>query len=124
MSSKERLSNALEALERHMCAIDETQAEFVASLEQLRKGQHDANNHLTGIKGELGELVQSVERLERASSVDLEEIKEVQKRMAGLSDGVDRLTGETGKQYVDLDKRVRVTERFMSVHQDPKGSRG
>lgn len=120
MSTKERLAAALEALERHLSAVDETQAEQVASLEQLRLGLHNANNHLTAIKGALAELEIGVTELRRASEVDLTEIRNLQRGMAVLTDTVQQLTSETSNQYSQLAARVRTTEQLMQQQRAPR----
>ena len=85
MSSKDRLAAALEAIEAHLCEIDETQSDFVASLEQLREGLHRANNHLGGISGTLLEVEAKLGELKNATEIDLEEIKKLQRYTQSLA---------------------------------------
>lgn len=112
-TSKDRLASALEAIEAHLCEIDETQAETVASLEQLRESVHKANNHLGGISGTLLEVEAKLGELKNSSQVDLEEIKKLQRYTSGLAADVRGLTAETTAQYSQLDARVRTTESLM-----------
>lgn len=122
-TSKDRLASALEAIEAHLCEIDETQAETVASLEQLREGLHKSNNHLTGISGTLLEVEAKLGELKAASAVDLEEIKKIQAYTQSLAGDVRRLTSETSAQYSQLEKRTRTTENLMR-DQDGKAASG
>ena len=121
MSQKDRLAAVLEAIERHLVAIDETQAEQVANFEQLRAGLHAANNALTGIKGTVVEIEAKVEDLARATDVDLDEIKKVQSALGGLSDEVRELNSHWSAEFSRLAQRVQTTEQLM---RNQGGSRG
>jgi chromosome segregation ATPase len=120
-TSKDRLAAALEAIEAHLCEIDETQAETVGSLEQLREGLHRANNHLGGISGTLLEIEAKLGELKNASAIDLEEIKKLQRYTQSLAGDVRTLTSETSAQYSQLDARVRTTENLMGAQKAASG---
>lgn len=124
MSQKDRLAAVLESIERHLCAIDETQAEQVANFEQLRASVHAANNHLQGIKGTLLEVENSVAELTRATDVDLEEIKKVQRAVGSLSDEVRALNSHWASEFSQLGARVRTTEQLMKQQAPAPGGDG